>query len=110
MKNIGICLLLFNLACLSVIDTDWYAEIYPYLDALDTPFYCFGAIVFFKACSNKFKGMTLLQKHSFIACFFSLCLKWSDTIINLDYETYMFWNLIIIAIPFVLKIERNINW
>jgi len=104
MKNLGIYLLMYNLLCLSVIYTDWYAKVYPYLDATDTIPYVIASVVFF----TYFKKLTILQRDCFIAGLFTVVLKWVYCFNPFNFETYIFWNLIIIATPFILKVERNL--
>jgi len=88
---------------------DWYYYAYPYIDAFDSIFYVFAVFVFFKMWYNKFKGVDLLDKHSFIAIFVLLALKITYNELNLSYQTYSFYFWLICATPIFLKIERNIN-
>lgn len=92
MKNLGIVLNMYILACLSVIHTDWYAEAYPIIDTIDTIPFLF-AIVYFPFVYRKLSGFQLT---CFIAVFVALVFKWLDYhYLNSEYEVYVFWHMII---------------
>ena len=106
MKNLGIILLCYNLACLLVLNTDWYAKVWQTLNTLDTIVYFASVIVFF----TKYRLLTKLQRDCFIFGGVYLLFKVVDEYQRFNYQTFLFWNLLIIATPFIFWIERNFNW
>jgi len=106
MKNLGIILLCYNLACLSVLNTDWYDKYWTVIDSNDWYFYVIGAIVFFA----QYKKLSKFQRDCFIFAFIYLGFKVLDYIYFFNYATFMFWNLFIIFFPLFMLIERNINY
>ena len=83
---------MYILACLSVIHTDWYAEVYPIIDTIDTIPFLF-AICYFPFVYRKLSGF---QFTCFISVFLALIFKWLDyQYLNSDYEVYVSWHMII---------------
>jgi len=93
---------MYNVVCLLLVYTDFYAKIYPVLEVVDIPFYIGGAVVFFRAWHFRFKGMSKLQKYCFIACLFYLIFKMVDMNYPFTNHLFIFWNVIIIGTPFLL--------
>ena len=105
MKSIGVFILIYNLILMQFTSCKWYSDIYAYLDIIDIPFYVCAIVVAFK-----YKKLNLLQKHSLVCVFLSLGLKILYNELELNYNIYSFYFYLITSIPFVLKIERNINY
>jgi hypothetical protein len=110
MKRIGVILLIYNVILKLCCDSDWYYYAYVYIDAIDTIFYIFAIAVFIKMWLNKFKGIDLLYKHSFVCVFILLGLKIIYNEFNINYQTYSFYFWLLCTTPIILKIERNINY
>lgn len=89
---------------------DWYYYAYPYIDLFDIPFYVLAGFIFFKMWCNKFKGIDLFYKQSFICVFLLLGLKIIYNELELNYQTYSFYFWFICIVPLLLKLERNINY
>jgi len=120
MKNIAIYLLVYNLICLLILHTDWYSEEvtflgitterYNVIDFLDTPFYVVMLLtIMYYAFWNKLHKLTIFQKQSFMFCFVYLFFKIINIYLQFNYQTFMFWNLLIIFMPLILLIDRKVN-
>jgi hypothetical protein len=106
MKNLGIVLNVYILACLSVIDTDWYARVYPIIDTIDTIPFLF-AMGYFPFVYKKLSGFQLT---CFIAVFFALVFKWLDyEYLNSEYHVYIMWHMIINGIFPVLALLYKVK-
>ncbi len=106
MKNLGIVLNVYILACLSVIDTDWYACAYPIIDTIDTIPFLF-AMGYFPFVYKKLSGFQLT---CFIAVFFALVFKWLDyEYLNSEYHVYIMWHMIINGIFPVLALLYKVK-
>jgi len=120
MKNIAIYLLSYNFILLMILHTDWYSERinffgyeterYNVIDLLDTPFYIAMFItISYYAFWNKLNKLTIFQKQCFAFSFFYLAFKFLNFYLECNYQTFMFWNLIIIFMPLLLLIDRRVN-
>lgn len=110
MRKIGLFILIYNFIFMLFSDTTWYAKAYNLIDTLDIPIYILGAIVFFRFWYFKFKGLNLFYKQCYVSAFLLLAIKCLYFVLKLNYQTYCFWFYFIIAMPFILLIERNINY
>jgi len=109
MKKLGIILLIYNVILKLFCDADWYYYAYPYIDAIDTIFYIFALIVFFKFWKHDFKKITNFEKYCFIASFLLIALKVGYNELKFSYATYTFYFWLLIVAPILLEIERNYN-
>jgi len=109
MKKLGLITLFYNLICVSVSNSNWYAKYYNVIDMLDIPLYLLSAIVFFRMWYFNFKGLNDFYKHCFIASY--VLLVWKIIYINtlFNYDTFKFFYLIIIAMPILLEIDKKLN-
>lgn len=99
-------LMVYNLFCLSILNTDWYVNNWAILDYYDTPFYLFGLVhvlIYWKNYSfyaKLFVGLITLY----------LAFKILDYYFLFNYQTFMFWNILILVIlPISIIIDKNLN-
>lgn len=86
--------------------TDFYANNWQVIDFIDTPIY----LLYFVIWILKRNKLTIFQTQCNISVFLFLSLKLIDMQFNVDYSIFKFWSLLIIFLPIILLIERNINY
>lgn len=106
MKNLGAFILLYNLICILIMQTNWYATNLAIIDSIDAPFYFISPIIVW----YYYRTLTIFQKQCYLFAFVFLAFKLIDLNYPIDYENYKFWSILIIVTPIILLIERNINY
>jgi len=106
MKNLGAFILLYNLVCILIMQTNWYSNNWQIIDSIDTPFYVASAIIVL----YMYRKLNVFQKQCYLFAFIFLVFKLIDLNYPIDYVNYKFWSILIITTPIILLIERNINY
>jgi len=101
MKNIGIIIIVYNILCLSIIKSDWYANNYAIIDFCDIPLYIGLAVTTFKG------KLKYYQLYPIISSWLLLCLKL--VYIHYPFEKYIFWNWVLIVLCGLLIIDERYN-
>jgi len=105
MKNIGIIIIIYNVLCLSIINSDWYAKYYDIVDFCDIPLYIGLAVVTLQSILNN--KLLFWQLYPIIGSWLLLSLKLNQLYNPID--AYIFWNWVLVVLVGILIIDEKYN-
>jgi hypothetical protein len=99
-------LMVYSLFCLMIINTKWYVKNWVTLDYIDTPIYLFAFIHFLLY----WKKYSFNAKVYFGSVVVYLLFKILDNYLFLNYNTFIFYNVLILVIsPLMIILDNNRN-
>jgi len=113
MKNIGVIILIYNILCLLIINTDWYINYQPQIDFYDIPLYISLSIITFISIYKWYyedtRWLKFYQLYSITASWVLLFFKIVQTIYPINYYSHIFYLKLTILTCIVVIIDEKIN-